>query len=233
MVEVRSGIGQDVMSALAISRNLGRDLAMTTEDRLEKLERELMETRAGLTAANCRNRWLVAGVVTAAGLLALAWTWTTTTAVAQAPEAGTTPKVIRAREFILEDENGKTRAKLHMSDAGPNLTLFDENGGGRVLLCADRYGARLAMSDEKGDRCIGLCALKEGPDFSMYRGDRTRARLRVLNDGAYLLLLDENITPRAILGTDETVSPDGTRTKHPESSLRLYGPDGKTLWSAP
>jgi hypothetical protein len=36
---------------------------MTTEERLEKLERELMEMRAGLTVANRWNRWLLAVVV--------------------------------------------------------------------------------------------------------------------------------------------------------------------------
>jgi len=38
------------------------------------------------------------------------------------------PKVIRANEFILEDENGVTRAVLSALKDGPNLVLYDEKG---------------------------------------------------------------------------------------------------------
>lgn len=34
---------------------------MTTEERLEKLEQELKETKAGLAAAKRRNRWMLRG----------------------------------------------------------------------------------------------------------------------------------------------------------------------------
>ena len=173
------------------------------EKRLEKLERELAR-------ANRCNRWLLAGVVLAAGLLALAWTWTKTTATAQAQGAGATPKAIRVNEFILEDENGKPRAKLHMFNGGPNLTLFDEKGQPRVLLSADEVGPRLNLLDVNGKFRTSLQAGKDGPS---------------------LILSDENGKDRAVLGANRTERPDGTQNKHPESSLRLFGPDGKTIWS--
>ena len=37
-------------------------------------------------------------------------------------------KVIRANQFILEDENGKPHARLVVTKDGPGLNLFDENG---------------------------------------------------------------------------------------------------------
>jgi len=36
-----------------------------------------------------------------------------------------------------------------------------------------------------------------------------------------------------MLGTGRTVLPDGREITYPESSLRLFGPDGKTIWHAP
>ena len=37
-------------------------------------------------------------------------------------------KVIRATQFVLEDENGKVRVMLHVFKNGPVLSLFDEKG---------------------------------------------------------------------------------------------------------
>jgi hypothetical protein len=39
------------------------------------------------------------------------------------------PKVVRANQFVLADENGETRAELTVKNAGPELSLWDENGG--------------------------------------------------------------------------------------------------------
>ena len=63
---------------------------MTTEERLEKVEREL--------------------------------------AAVYALGVGAVPKTIRAKEFILEDENGKRRAGLRVLKDGPGLYLYDEDG---------------------------------------------------------------------------------------------------------
>jgi hypothetical protein len=38
------------------------------------------------------------------------------------------PKVIRANQFILEDENGKPRVGLIVSKGGPGLDLYVANG---------------------------------------------------------------------------------------------------------
>jgi len=71
------------------------------EVRLERLERALLTEKR-------RNRWLLAaGGLAAVGCI-LAWVVGNTATTAQAQGS----KVVRANEFILEDQNGKTRAML-------------------------------------------------------------------------------------------------------------------------
>jgi hypothetical protein len=178
---------------------------MITEERLEKLEQELARV-------NRRNRWLLTVVVLAIVGLSLASTWTKTTAIAQAQGAEAAPKVIRANKVILEDENGKPRAELSVDKDGPALRLFDENGKG----------------------CAGLSIYKDTPSlFLRDKKDQLRADLALSKNGPTLNLFDENGKARAAMGAVQTASPDGTQTKYPESSLFLFGPDGKTLWSVP
>jgi hypothetical protein len=193
-----------------------RNLEMTTEERLEKLERELAR-------ANRRNRWLLASVVLAIVGLSLAWTWPKTIAIALAQGAEAAPKVIRANEFILEDVNRKPRAGLAVDKDGANLSLYDENGEPRASLGATKDGAKLSLYDENGKGGVMLGATKDGADLSLYDENRKpRAILSVPKDGARLSLYDENGKARGML----SVNKDG-------AGLSLYGPDGKTLWSAP
>ena len=87
--------------------------------RLEKVEWELLAERR-------RNRRLLAAVgLTIAGV-GLAWIVAKTPAIAQAQGANIGPKVIRANQFILEDETGTDRAILYLDKNGPKL--FGENG---------------------------------------------------------------------------------------------------------
>jgi hypothetical protein len=85
---------------------------MTIEERLDTLEQELSQTKR-------RSRWLsVAFMLAMAGLVTL-WTM---------QAQGQATKVLRANAFILEDENGKERGRLHHTVMGPALELNDENG---------------------------------------------------------------------------------------------------------
>lgn len=54
--------------------------------------------------------------------------------------ANSDPKVIRANRFVLEDENGETRATLSMGRHGPELSLWDENGKGHAELTVRNDG---------------------------------------------------------------------------------------------
>lgn len=80
---------------------------MTTEQRLENIEKELARAKR-------LNRLLLAVV-----LLAV---------VAMSAGISRREDVVRAKGFIVVDENGKIRATLVMLREGPLLGLFDENG---------------------------------------------------------------------------------------------------------
>ena len=60
-----------------------------------------------------------------------------------------------------------------------------------------------------------------------------RAALSILGDEPKLILYDEQGQDRASVGVDVTTTKTGVETTYPESSIRLYGPDGFTLWSVP
>ena len=85
--------------------------------RLEQLERDVrVEQR--------RTRWLLVAVALAAVAVVLAWAVAnpTTTAHAQGP------KVIRANQFVLDDEKGRARVWLFVDKNGPRMTMLNETG---------------------------------------------------------------------------------------------------------
>jgi len=61
---------------------------------------------------------------------------------------------------------------------------------------------------------------------------RPRASLAISKDGPSLSLWDEKGVGRFAAGKTKAISPDGKTIEYPESSLILYGPDGKVIWSA-
>ena len=182
---------------------------MTTEERLDVLERELARAKR-------RNRWLVAVGLLAAGLLAAAWlaTETADTALAQVAKPA---QVIRATAFVLVDDKGRERGKLAMTGEGPRLDLLDENAKVRAALTAlkDKRNSsgspddrsELALSDENG---------------------KTRALLAASKRGTVLVVYDENGKHRAALGVGGATTPDWKSINMGSGSdLRLFGPDGK------
>jgi len=178
---------------------------MTTEERLEKLEREL-------GSAKRRNRWLVTAVALTVAGLSLGWTLTTAIPAARAKGVAAVPKTVRAREFVLVDERGTMRAMLGMGGE-PVLILADEKGLTRAMLTVNANGG--------------------GSLFLHDKNNRTRIGLSAGEKGSMLFLNDENENHRAVFGVAETVTLDGKTITYPESSLLLFGPDGKVIWQAP
>ena len=176
---------------------------MTIEERLENMERELGRLKR-------RNRWLLGAILLVAGGLIAPGVFEITATRARSQEAGTA-KEIRASRFVLEDAKGKTLAALALEEFGPGLALFDENGTPRAGLWADKDGPSLSLFDENGKNRAGLWASKDGPR---------------------LALSDENGKNRFMAGKTKTATPDGKIIEYPESSLILFGPDGKVIWSA-
>jgi len=176
---------------------------MTIEERLENMERALGRMKR-------RNRWLLGAILLLAGGLIVPAVFETTAFRARA-QGAKTAKEIRAKAFVLEDENGKVRAGLSVFRDVPSLKLSDEYGKTRAALTVIKNGPWLALYDEKGQGRAGLGVLKDSP---------------------HLTFFDENGNDRFAAGKIATVSPDGKTIEYPESSLILYGPDGKVIWSA-
>ena len=125
-------------------------------------------------------------------------------------------QVIRAQEFIIEDENGKRGAKVGMDSKGGQLFLYDENGEIFIMIGADNGGdpcisfgkgiprILLYSSDEKlglrfFDEKIGLrmelSLMKESPTLIFYdEKEQVRILLALMEGtpGPALVLFDEN-----------------------------------------
>ena len=167
---------------------------MTTEERLEKVEKELMRGRK-------LNRWLLTGIGIVFVACIVVWAFGPKTATAQ--PAGTAVSEVFARKFVVVDENGKTRAMLYMGRDGPSLTLFDEKGKSRVILevyqsdvnliGVDKNVPRLCLRDEKGNYRAGIWVDKDVPRLGLYdENNKTRALMSVLKEGPSLGLYDED-----------------------------------------
>jgi hypothetical protein len=192
---------------------------MTTEERLEALEQGLARTKK-------RTQWLLAGsILVLAGSIVLCGK-AAGTSEAQAQPARGTPKEIRANEFIVVDENGKTRARLGASKDGTVLVMYDENSTGRTWLGAgknkdDKPG--LFLCDDNGAVRAALAVPKEGPGLALSDKDGTvRAWLAADKDSTGLALCDKNGKLRAWLTPDK----DNAR-------LGLLSENGKAIWQAP
>ena len=198
---------------------------MTTEQRLEKLERELSR------ATRC-NSWLLAALAVFLGVWVIGESFGPETARAQPAAAAF--KEIRANRIVVEDKKGKVRVDLSVDKDGPALTLSDDKGNTGVWLNLGKNGPALRLNDDKVNTGVWLNLDKDGPALRLTddKGN-SRVSLNVRKDGTSLALYDEKGQPRAKLGAGSTSSPDGTKTTYPESSLRLFGPKGKMLWSAP
>lgn len=225
---------------------------MTTEERLERLEKTLGRSKRF-------NRWLLVSIGVAAGFWLSAGCLHSKPAWAQATGPGSDGSgLLRGKGLAIEDQNGKIRASLGLleKDGPAMLRLYGENGKSNVRLCASNDDAWLCLSDESGEPRVTLQVSKYGPSLAMYgkksgnrcvlnvgaRGPQLslfdmkgviRAELSAPEEGPGLSLSDEHGNDRAVLGMVGTKSPDGTRVQHPESTLTLFNQENKVVWQSP
>lgn len=129
----------DVPQWLLVPPTLTRkEAAMTTEERLNRLERRLRHAKR-------HNRRLLAGAGLAivACIAYVAWAVGPERVLAQ-PTA-TAPDEIHARKFVLEDASGKTRAVLGVNENGVGLYLYDANGKVRTALGRPKDSQRFTL----------------------------------------------------------------------------------------
>ncbi len=166
---------------------------MTTEERLGNLEREL-------TAVKRRNRWMLGGVaLLILGCLTIAAT-------------SGDKQAIRAKSFILEDENGEIRAVLDVGKHyGVALGMYGVNGGGGIFLNVNEDDEpALSMHGTNGKTRIDLRLNKDGdPGLNIWgTNNRGLLTLSVNKDGdPGLFIYDANKEVRVGLGVFEGGKP--------------------------
>jgi len=168
---------------------------------------------------------------------------------------GNVAKVVEAEKFVLRDADGKGRARLESLPSGlVRLALLDKDeniqsvlGVGIVgtpsLVLAGRNSKTilttrfLSVSGKGGKSRLTLAVLPSGAQSLVLTDNtaRTRAELAIEVDGSPTFgLFDRTGTARAILGSTSLENEEtGVIEKRPESSLVLFGNDGKGIWSAP
>ena len=144
-------------------------------------------------------------------------------------------ETLDAALLTLVGENGKSKAILSVFKGGPRLDLYDEKGETRVSLGAHKDGPVLSLGDENGKTRVLVVSGKEISGFALKdEKGKTRAHLSAFSElGPSLGLADEKGVGRCTIGTTQTTTPDGKVITYPESSLLLFGPDGKLIWEAP
>ena len=150
---------------------------MTTEERLEKLERTTRRYRILLGV-------VVLGVVVLGPRLLM-------------EDGGTEEAIVSAKRFQLVDDRGETLALLSSSEGEPGLALFDDKGELRTMLTMTEAGSKLIFNDDKG---VSRMLLDE-PGLSLFddKGEH-RVGLFVTEGGSGLGLTDNNGKTRVLLG---------------------------------
>lgn len=230
---------------------------MTTEERLDQLEKELARTKR-------RNRRLIPVAVLAIGLV-----WILGPKVAPAKLDGTVHDEIQAKKFVMVDESGKTRAMLSVLKSQPGLCLYSEKGEARVMLgVLDDGEPGLSLNHEKNIPGALLSVTKDGPILEMFdENGKPSVRLHSTKDDSGLSVHNKKAEARVALGMVEGTPRLGLYNEKGETraalalsdddvlALSLYGvkgipgailavtkdgsgawlfdESGKPLWSAP
>jgi hypothetical protein len=170
---------------------------------------------------------------------------------------------VKSKEFLLVDEAGAVRAKLHFKAASPKdavLLLSDPDSNSMAELGIINHAPQFSLSDKKGDRRILLSfapdkeeqaflklAGKNGGSevqlaaqttrpsglFLYGKDSEIRSQLSLANNRPTLYFFDQKGNARLSFGVTDIFSPDGTETKTSESTLYLFDHDGKPVWHAP
>jgi hypothetical protein len=213
---------------------------MTTEQRIEKLERRLEIMKR-------RNRWLVTAVLTVAAVWGVWACFGEPAFAANSRIVLESNKTVRAGRFVVVDDHGQVRGMFGMSrdKGGPEMILYDENGVNRARIfvykgvpCVSLDGSEgkpraglyesgekcgMFLNDEKGKARVILSSLMEGPVLNMNdEHGRVRASMSVPDEGPRMIMLDELGKARARMFYGRDVS-----------GINLYDEKDKPVWKAP
>ncbi len=210
-------------------------------------------TKAAVQGAACG---LMIGVVLLIGGRA----WKPETVAAQTKQP-IVPDVVRARSFEVVDTTGKVRAVLGATpgapgriqlpavgkepakllvvpEGNPGLVLFDASGKQRAELTLYAAGDPGLVLFDAAERERAELTLFSNGDPSLTLSDgagKKRAELTAYPNGdPSLELRDATEKVRAVLGAADLEGVNaGKERARSESSLVLFGKDGKVLWAVP
>lgn len=133
------------------------------------------------------------------------------------------PSSVKAKDFVVTDNEGRVRATLGMGKTGPLLELAGENGKLHLLLGMDKGIPALVLADEHGDR-IMLHINPIGPCLSFLDSSQ-HVQVSLQGDvagGTMLTFFDENQKSRL------SISQTG-----PLPLIVVTDEDGNTVFSIP
>lgn len=196
------------------------DRAQCTPDvsmRLEAFEKEVRTLRIMMTCV-----FIVLCIIALAALRPHQGTLTIDDENSQSE--GALVEILRAKRFVLIDEDGSERAALYVSSEGPVLEfngsakdnrlrrLLGQNKGSHasIRLGMTEEGPALTLSDQEGVQRIAFNVRREGPSLAVIGEDgNERISLWLNDDVPNLALLDSDAKQRLVLhlqgGTDPKV----------------------------
>ncbi|HUU10816.1 MAG TPA: hypothetical protein VM431_09790 [Phycisphaerae bacterium] len=151
---------------------------MTTDERLERLERELADlvktvkwklaeikaklANVGVTGVAYEDE---KGEIRAAGFLI--------GSLALRDEKGEVRGILGSREsgstlLLCGEKKGKANIEMGVLEDGPELVLRDEANKDRAVLNVDKDGPRLRLRDEKGNVRASLGMTPNGPRLALF-----------------------------------------------------------------
>jgi hypothetical protein len=120
---------------------------MTTEERLENLEREWVRVKR-------HNRRLAAVFALSVLAFCFAWIVEKTAPTSQAGPATATvkpPPAVHGSSLVLVDEQGQDRARLEMTKTGPWLLFLDDHGNPLTAIGAGKFRPNMYRFDKQGN----------------------------------------------------------------------------------
>ena len=127
---------------------------------------------------------------------------------ARSPERGEISNEVRAKEFILVDEHGKTRAILGQRKGTTFLGLFDQDGKPGLSMSVRQADPSIALFDGKGHRRGSLSLDSDGsPSYTLTGNDQKSTITLDISSGPSLRFSDSSGHSRVDLSLEEDGAP--------------------------
>jgi hypothetical protein len=135
-------------------------------------------------------------------------------------------------DLILRDEKSYPSFVVSSYGTGCEITMAEATGQFSSTFFVKDIGAKLSIDHLKSGRTFEVLSHEEFLNLSLSNNAQRRAQFSLDDGGTSLGLFDRVGNLRFSAGKRSVFGEDETRVTYPESSLLLFGPDGKVIWSA-